>query len=268
MLQAYIDDSTTNDDDERLFLAGFVNNAESWISFSKAWDKELRSEPSIEYFKMSEAQNRQGQFYGWSEEMRDLKVKKLAGIIKNHSGLSIQCSVSRKKYNDIVRPVAPHGLGNAYFSCFYGLIFSTARAQDELGIKNIPIDFIFDEQGDMGDEAVMFYRYMKEHQQPSINSVLGSSPIFRDDKKIVPLQAADMLVWLVRREFQSPDNTGSITAQELTENCCRIETHIDEDYLHRIANGFKEIPGSQDLSNKSTWRKIKKKIKELQSQEG
>ncbi len=163
-----------------------------------------------------------------------------------------------------MRRFAPHGLGNAYFACFYGLIFCTAKTQKQLGIENIPIDFVFDDQGGLGDEAAFFYRYLKQQHEPELECVLGSTPIFRDDKKVLPLQAADMMAWQVRREIQSPDSTGTINSKDLLSECCRMEVHIDSAMLQRMADGFKEIEGSKALSDKPIWRKTKKLISELE----
>ena len=40
-LKAFIDDSAAETGDKRLFMAGFINDANSWSLFSEAWDEEL-----------------------------------------------------------------------------------------------------------------------------------------------------------------------------------------------------------------------------------
>src|SRR4051794_29919926 len=90
MLQAFVDDSASETGDRRLFLAGYLHNAEAWAMLSDAWERELKKPPSIAYFKMQEAESldKKGQFAGWSAAERDNKVFALAHII-NHFPLTI-----------------------------------------------------------------------------------------------------------------------------------------------------------------------------------
>jgi hypothetical protein len=56
MLQAFVDDSTSNAPGKRnVFLAAYMQTAEAWIAFSDDWDRELHADPAIDYFKMREA---------------------------------------------------------------------------------------------------------------------------------------------------------------------------------------------------------------------
>jgi hypothetical protein len=54
-LQAFIDDSASETGDQRLFMAGYITSAETWVHFADAWAKELKSAPPISYLKMVEA---------------------------------------------------------------------------------------------------------------------------------------------------------------------------------------------------------------------
>jgi hypothetical protein len=189
MLQAYIDDSASELGDKRLFLAGYVGSAPLWARFSDAWERELSAHPPIEYLHMVEAQNLRGQFEGWSEADRDKKVLAMANIVPAHVIRSVQVSVSRSEYDRIIRPIAPYNLQNPYF---IGVLFTLSRALHDT-LEDAPtIDFIFDEHN-LGRDAVMWYDYLKTCLPPGPRSLLGGPPIFRNDKKVVALQGADML---------------------------------------------------------------------------
>ncbi len=43
--------------------------------------------------------------------------------------------------------------------------------------------------------------------------MMGNTPIFRDDKDIVALQAADMLAWHVHRQYRFPEEDRPIFTQ-------------------------------------------------------
>ena len=75
-----------------------------------------------------------------------------------------------------------------------------ARLLDKLGSDDT-VDWIFDEQGKIGCEAVGWYYWIKERAKPNLKRRLGSTPIFRDDEKVLPLKAADLFAWQIRRHI-------------------------------------------------------------------
>jgi hypothetical protein len=115
MLQAYVDDSTSEVGDQRLFLAGYINTADRWIRFSDAWKEELQAPPGeIDYLKMSEAYVLRGQFQGWSPEDRHEKLRGLSRVIRHFKPASIHCSVSTNEFASTVALTAPYGLARPY----------------------------------------------------------------------------------------------------------------------------------------------------------
>lgn len=59
-----------------------------------------------------------------------------------------------------------------FFPCFYGTIVNLARFHAQTGIV-LPVDFIFDEQGKIGAEAVLWYQVIKQMQAPEIRERMG-----------------------------------------------------------------------------------------------
>lgn len=259
-LQAFVDDSSSDVGDRQFFLAGYVNAPDRWAAFSKDWGRELARHPRIDYFKMVEANSLRGQFQGWSRADRDAKVLSLAGIINAHRPWFVFCSVSRDEYARILAPIAPAGLKNPYFACFWGVIRSTVRyhqmLENEFGGRDVPpVDFIFDNQQGLGNDAVLWYRWLKEGQDPSIRKFLGSKPIFCDDKAVLPLQAADMLAWHVRRDHETGGIEDRTVFNLLTEH--GVGTVIDRNVLAGIAKQMKRVPGRKQIQTRSDWHKIR-----------
>ena len=203
-IQAYIDDSRSDTGDQRLVLAGFINTAEKWARFSDAWYAELRRAPSIEYFKMVEAAGLRGEFGGWTMEDRDNKVADLARIIRHWEPATVHSSVSQRQVREIIHPVAPYGLRDAYAYAFEALLIPTAihQVQHRKDLMQVPIDFVFDNQEGMGQRAKELYQAIRLNQPKAVQNVLSAEPAFRDDKAVMPLQAADMLAWHIRRHFR------------------------------------------------------------------
>jgi hypothetical protein len=264
MLQAYIDDSASDHGDQRLFLAGYINTADRWIRFSDAWAEELRQTPSIGYLKMSEANGFGGEFRGWDKTDRDEKIKGLARVIRHFEPRSIHASVSRSEFMATVAPVAPHGFGTPYSLCFQAMMLPLAIRQSKERFK-VSIDFIFDNQEGLGTQAAFFYGKIRETQPKHIREVMCASPIFRDEKDVLPLQAADMLAWHIRRRhetdpmlFQVPDF--------LSHDGLHIAVDIQNEQLRHIAEGFSKVLGVPKLKAKSAWKRTFREIERLESE--
>jgi hypothetical protein len=255
VLQGFVDDSTSDVGDRRMFLAAYINGADQWASFANAWTEELRRD-SLDYFKMVEAKGLRGQFAGWDPVLRDRKVAALAGLIAASRPWFVYCSVSRAEYGEILAPVAPAGLKTPYLGCFWGVIKTTARYHRSLGIDGIPpVDFTFDEQGGLGDDAAMFYRWLKESEDPEIRSLLGSTPVFGDDKTTPPLQAADMLAWHLRKDHET-NGADRARFHVLTDQGCGV--HLRPEELRDLAKKMARVPGVGRVQTKAEWKKIKR----------
>ncbi len=72
-----------------------------------------------------------------------------------------------------------------------------AQYQGELGIDE-PIDFVFDDESEKTRLAGM-WDMLKLSSSPEIRRNMGGEPIFRKDEKVLPLQAADLYAWWVRK---------------------------------------------------------------------
>ena len=238
---AYIDDSSSSEDDQILLLAGYAQTAQVWAAFSDDWDKVLKQEPAIRYCHMTEAESLKGEFLGWDEEPRNRKLAALAHVIVKHDPWSIECFVSRKKYEEILEPVIAFDLRGPYFPCFYGIIVSLARYHAHTGIT-LPTDFVFDEQGKIGAEAVLWYEVIKGLQKPEVRALMGSTPIFRDDEKVLPLQAADMIAWHLRRRRESRNAGEYREVMEILSPLIRVEVEITESILRKEAEQMASLP--------------------------
>jgi hypothetical protein len=77
-----------------------------------------------------------------------------------------------------------------------------------------PVDFIFDEQGKQIGRALEAWKNFVEAASPDDQARMGRRPISGDDKIDIPLQAADLLAWRMRREYMDKQ-TGKDTAVRL-----------------------------------------------------
>jgi hypothetical protein len=204
ILQAYIDESGTgNTRQEPYFaLAGFISTSENWANFSTEWQKELDNDPPIKCFKMRQAFAKQGPFKGLNTEDIDQRVTKFIEIIKSYAMVRVSTTIDKRGYDQFIKGKLdiPSEIDSPYFWCFYQLIYAIIVYQRRHE-WNTRIDFIFDEIGKLGPETIRWYPLLKKLATPAAKPYIGSPPIFRDDEQFLPLQAADLYAWLVRRKL-------------------------------------------------------------------
>jgi hypothetical protein len=242
ILQAFCDESASEQDGKVLVVAGYIQKAVVWSFFSDAWKAVLDTPPSIEYFHMAEAENLNGQFRGWSAEQRDAKVATLADIIVGFRPWSISCSISREQHERIVRPVSPYDLRKPFVECFLAIVVKLAQWHEAMG-ETLPVDIVFDECGITPPESAFFYNGAKNALSPEARELLGGPPIFRDDKKILPLQAADMLAWHLRRQIEIRNAAEIRPVWEKLSVLLHAEAAIDARSLNGMARDMAPVPG-------------------------
>lgn len=255
MLQTFIDDSIAATGDRRLFLAAYVQTAESWIEFSDAWGSVLCEHPKIEYFKMSEAHRRGGQFRNFSESARTKKVFALAKVIKQFSPWGIHTSISTVEFQTMVRPHAPFPMATPYFYVFFAVLFGIAHIHNRLNIHS-PCKFIFDEQLGLPAKVIPTFQGMFKRAPDDWNNLIDGTPTFEDDKQVLPLQAADMLAWHIRREHEGnypSDYDGIIDL--ITVEGVHSYTELTSKTLEHIGKNFEKIPDIEKIDKKA-WREM------------
>jgi hypothetical protein len=89
---------------------------------------------------------------------------------------------------------------NPYFVGFHQII--AAVGFHLLERKNTEkSEIIFDENVIFGPRAKKWYPLVRDVALPELSELLPSQPTFKDDHEYVPLQAADLFAWLIRRAY-------------------------------------------------------------------
>jgi len=207
--QAAIDDSGSEPQSRTFMLAGFAAPFGAWLGFSAEWQAVLDKPPKLDYFKMSEAGSLSEQFHpnrGWTERLRDTRVLELAQVTRKFAMVRIHASIKNAHFQKYIAslPVPERRLGSdsPYVLMFMQIILAMATAGDRLGLQGA-CDFIFDEQGAFGKEALdwwpNFKRLIDTQSRSDIAKFVGNRPMFRDEKDFLPLQASDLYAWHIRK---------------------------------------------------------------------
>ena len=259
MMQAYFDDSKKTLGKKTLFLAGYINSAEKWIDHSNRWKEILQDDPDLEYLKSAEAHALGGQFRNFGKLDRDLKLSIFAETIKEFEPWSFHISLDLSAHEKIFQNSGtPYGFKTPYWIAFEALFVGVLRLQNKLGFSE-PIDFIFDRQNQIERTANACFEILLAAQPENFKKMVKSSPRFEDDKEIVALQAADMLVWHIQREYRGDDFRFPYrmpSSNQLIQES-HVYAHLGEEILTRIKDALKNV-WSDDydpLSEKKNWRK-------------
>jgi hypothetical protein len=196
IFRTYSDDSGSHLQSPVSLLGGLTGKREAWIQFESDW-KHLLSKWSIRYFKSSEQHVCQGEFKNWDHPKRDACVGEFLDLIVSYPIVGISVAIKR---SDIV----PLFQGMEYEPALeYAMLLTYILAKVEFATSlheryaDAQHEFFFDQQEDVVI-ASMLMRAVKR-MRGRIASVT-----FADSKKVLPLQAADMLAWATRRRFLYP----------------------------------------------------------------
>ncbi|MFQ5775942.1 MAG: DUF3800 domain-containing protein [Kiloniellaceae bacterium] len=187
MLRAYIDDSMGRG--RVLVMGGFVATRERWERFSDEWRQRLEHAP-WDVFKMNEVWHR-----GGDESMEHAKWHYFT--IRDHVQGALAMVIPLDPLKRAVQKTGLTAIGNPYIWAIKGVINLTAQHQTEWGVSG-PIDFIFDERGEKRQVQDGWEIY-KATIPDSVKGVTGRDPIFENDERVLPLQAADMWAWWCRK---------------------------------------------------------------------
>ena len=196
----YVDDSGKNDPPV-FVLGGLLAEKSAWARFSVEWEKALAASPSLDHFKMADANRCQGVFKGFSKSERDEKLRTLASLIDNHIEIGVSVAIPHTHYNKIFRGQMMRSMDTPYLLAFYLIQAATHKYLRMAGNSDV-IDLIYDRQLDREQDVLGAHPTLIEGLASEILERYPNPPIFADDKQNPPLQAADLLAWHIRRSWK------------------------------------------------------------------
>lgn len=206
MLRAFIDDSGSGGDSTWYVLAGYLGTIRGWDSFDSQWTAVLHSHPYVEYFKASEAESlrREGPWAGITKEQRDAKIDALIEVIGRCARRSICVRIKQVDYDQIVKGNVPRKWDSPYFLLFTTVVGAAIMIEGLDGDYD-DVDFVFDSDSRHQRQFGLMLPHlgrMRSTDGRFVGAIRG------DEKKLLPLQAADLLAWQTRR-FCEPNRQPS-----------------------------------------------------------
>jgi hypothetical protein len=222
MLTAYLDESS---DDRVYTVAGFMATDDCWTRFSAEWEGVLKCDPAISHFKMHDVRTSRtnGVFKNHSMQRRLEKTESLIHVLNKHLSTSTDFAGSVvmdvKAYKEILQPILNPKLRNPYLWCFQGILVCYSSWIREM-LPDHKTDFVFDDNKKEFRDALKLYELVANLPAFVESRCYVGAIKPGDDKRVMPLQAADMLAGQVRlygRERDSATFMQSITRSDRSQ---------------------------------------------------
>jgi len=266
ILKGFIDDSGSEPSVPTFVLGGYVLPAEVWANFSDDWDKELSRGKPIQYLHMKEIGKdfKGGQFEGWTIDEIEEKLMALAKVIHARQPICLAAHADWSEYEKFkTQSNRAKFIQNPYKALFHEII----RIMYQRGMHdNNPqsVDFIFDEQGEIGLEAASWYLETKAAFPTYARPFFGSTPEFKDDLLVLPLQAADMFAWFQRRKVSQPvTKPGWKKIEDLITEFFYVGSELVADSFEKAAIDFEKVAKWRESGIPIEHAKLDDKISDL-----
>ena len=201
MLKAFIDDSGSGGESPWFVLAGYVGTADGWNAFDPLWLEMLHQHPRIEYFKAVEAErlHPRGQWAGVSVEQRNAKMDGLIRVIARCARRAVSARIRQSDYDQFVKGNVPPMWDSPYYM-LQTFVIGAAVGIEQISGDCESVEFVFDEEQRHEKRLVDMLPGLK-----AMDALRGSlaNVSFRNDRNCLPLQAADLVAWQIRRFFST-----------------------------------------------------------------
>jgi hypothetical protein len=189
-------------------MAGFVSSVEKWAEFSVAWKNELDTPPAIPFLHMTEVLREDSRIFSNVPMLdRVSKVQRLIQVINAHIGdssdMDFNASMNLNDYNRILRPILKFHKRLKKHDYPYLWLFSVGVLEGMASLRvstglSEPVRFVFDVHGLFEKARTRFEQFRRLPAFEKAHAVV-SGICEEDDKRFLPLQAADLFAWNLNR---------------------------------------------------------------------
>ena len=221
-LVAYADESGTHDAKglhqgaEVAVVMGWVAEKDAWDIFDDKWQQVL-VDHNIQVFHMSEFVDKKNgpidpnwPYLGWSDTKRDKFIRKLIALARDHAYFGIGGALNVKDYDAIVPEWTKQEAKHPYTFCFqlfFDMLLPALRENLEEPLPDgEQVAFFFDRQKEFKARAELAFDIIKAMRDAEDR--MGALT-WADKAKYRPLQAADLLAYIIRSAQARRVRTGS-----------------------------------------------------------
>jgi len=254
---AFFDESGTHDGSEIIAIAGLISNYDAWARFEIEWQGILASKGIKEGFHFSEFIARKGEFDNdWSDDERNAFMQRLCTSVSDNIVIGLATSTFRSEYEAVIPQALKNYLRDPYYfglySCLYQLI-SWPHFKTKIQLPR-ELEFLFDRKKKFEGLATDIYYTIRDDLLARVNPDSSHASIFGDmgfgnRKKDIPLQAADLFVGVVARNFAKARRQNA-SLEAIMEKSLRVlggsgrllVSNAGPDELELFVKTFKSVP--------------------------
>lgn len=205
--QVFVDDSGGKGHSRNFVLVGLASDSDRWSRFSIEWQACLDQLPRVGVFKMRDAASLSGEFQRFTSQQRDARLKELAQIVNRYAEFVIWTVIDLEAHAQTwAKLTKPQS--EVYFWPFHTLVMGACfDLWEECGWRR-PFEIIFDEQLIFGERARRWYPLVQEilrRRHPDEATILPAALEFGKDDDHLPIQAADLFAWCIRKNTDEPN---------------------------------------------------------------
>jgi hypothetical protein len=199
-----MDETGHSKDEKQRFvgIAGLLAPAQNWETFESKWKSALKL-PYIDlpYFHMTDFAARKKAYKNWSEEKRRAVLSKLFTVIETAHPLPFGAIVPLELYRSLKDEHKEYFV-DPYFLCFQSCVAACVTFLEDLhGVSpEEKVALIFSDQVEFRHRALQIYEQAQEDLD--VIKRRGTPPVFRDMRKMVALQAADIIAYEMYKEYE------------------------------------------------------------------
>jgi hypothetical protein len=251
-LVAYVDESGTHDPtgkqlgSETLVIAGWVAWQDEWETFCVDWQEVLNrfNVPALhmrELNNIDRLTNPRSPYFGWDQKKIDEFLGELIPIARDGTCLGVVGLLSVRDYNNVVGERFKTTFDHPYFFAFQLFFDSFLDAIEKTPFaRQFPVGeqiaTFLDQQEEFGERAYAAFQDFK--REKDFQNRMGSIT-FADHRKCLPLQAADLLAYRMRKMFtRKLQGLKPINSKSWDDALCArrnlITPYYDEDTLREL----------------------------------
>jgi hypothetical protein len=236
-ISCYLDDSGTDKGSPQAVVGGLWLDKLKFSSFCDSWSKLLVNYNINNPLHMKEFSRPHGRLAFLSNRERHKLFSKVQKLINSHKIFSIGGTINQKQYlslqENIKNAMSIYGFG--FILCVY-LNHNLASNINYRG----DIAYVLDELNEKRGQILEAHAEMKRLQEKEFRPFHIGSILFDDDKRILPLQASDVIAWGIhRRDSGKSINQGFEPIKEIFK-----ENHYDfpwtDDELQELSKALAE----------------------------
>jgi hypothetical protein len=203
----YVDDSGTHAASNYAVAGAYVATVDQWKEFIRNWDEVNRAE-DFGIFHMTDFIARQEQFKPWDDNKRQRVISKLINIINTRVTCGFAAGVSRSDYQRIMPIDMQVRYGTNHYTFCVRQVLTSIRAWREEQRITEPMEYVFENGPGKGEISKILDVFSSDQRGVAALGLIEDGFSFQPKKRVIPLQAADMLAHSIYRHVLSLNTDG------------------------------------------------------------